>query len=222
MAVSGKTAAPHLIPYFVGSDAPPDMGDVTEAMAERLHERLDDIAPSQITTAGAGDEAKLLVVQNTGAPAFKALSGDVTVNAAGVAEIGAGKVGATELADLGVSTGKINNKAVTLGKLAEGLGLTEGYFANGAVGAAKLAADAKRLFPQLVAALVGADHKVNFGSATTTTGTKIVAHDLGATPAVVFLTPRDSKTMYVGVRDGTNFTAHMVGGDDTFDWFAIS
>jgi hypothetical protein len=37
MAVSGKTAAPFEIPYFLSTDHPPDMGAVTKAMAERLH-----------------------------------------------------------------------------------------------------------------------------------------------------------------------------------------
>ena len=40
MAVSGKTAAPHEIPYYLGTDKPPDMAAVTKAMADRLHLRL--------------------------------------------------------------------------------------------------------------------------------------------------------------------------------------
>lgn len=37
MAVSGKTAAPHEIPYYLGTDAPPDMAVVTKALADRNH-----------------------------------------------------------------------------------------------------------------------------------------------------------------------------------------
>lgn len=37
MAVSGKTAAPYEIPYFLGTDKPPDMAAVTKAIADRVH-----------------------------------------------------------------------------------------------------------------------------------------------------------------------------------------
>lgn len=98
MAVSGKTAAPHEIPYFLDGDAPPNMATVTKAMADRLQLRLNAIDPGQvIAPGGAGDVNKLLIVQNTGAAAAKAMSGDVTINAAGVAAIGANKVTAPKI-----------------------------------------------------------------------------------------------------------------------------
>lgn len=116
MAVSGKTAAPHEIPYFLGSDSPPDMGDVTQAMAERLHERLGAVDLSQLV-ASEEDDGKLLIV-NSGAAAYKAMSGDVTIDEDGVATIGAGKVTEGKLGSNSVVTGKIKNGAVTDVKMA--------------------------------------------------------------------------------------------------------
>lgn len=132
----GKTGAPHEIPYTVQEDKPPSAEEATKPLAERVHKRLDEIAPSQIVKQTAG---KLLIANASGVITGTAMSGDVTISDAGVTEIGEGKVGTTELADKGVTTVKVNDKAVTLGKLAEALGLTEGYFADGAVGEAKIA-----------------------------------------------------------------------------------
>jgi hypothetical protein len=50
MAVSGKTAAPHEIPYFLGTDKPPDMAAVTKAIADRLQLRL----PIALQVGGEG------------------------------------------------------------------------------------------------------------------------------------------------------------------------
>jgi hypothetical protein len=64
MAVSGKTAAPHEIPYFLGTDKPPDMAAVTKAIADRVHARLNETVISGIVTgagavgAGSGFTAK--------------------------------------------------------------------------------------------------------------------------------------------------------------------
>ncbi len=134
----------HKLRFPEGED-PAKLALYYQQLAEDVERELDDIAPSQIATAGAGDEGKLLIVQNTGAPAFKALSGDVTVDKDGKVTIGKGTVGTEELADLGVTTGKVNNKAITLVKLAEALGLTEGYYADASVTSrkAKLTAGVK-------------------------------------------------------------------------------
>jgi hypothetical protein len=113
----GKTEAPHEIPYALEADSPASAEEATKPMAERVHERLDDIAPSQIQDQTAG---KLLIANASGVITGTAMSGDATISDAGVTKIGAGKVGTTELADLGVSTEKINNGAVTEGKTADG------------------------------------------------------------------------------------------------------
>ncbi len=77
MAVSGKTAAPHEIPYFLDSDKPPNMATVTKAMADRLQARLDllgiaavkNIPAEQSTTSGEfvylGTEDKVSVTLPT-------------------------------------------------------------------------------------------------------------------------------------------------------------
>jgi hypothetical protein len=46
MAVSGKTAAPYEIPYFLETDKPPDMGAVTQAQAERVHALFAEFKPT--------------------------------------------------------------------------------------------------------------------------------------------------------------------------------
>ena len=107
MAVSGKTAAPHEIPYFLGTDKPPDMAAGTKAIADRVHARLGAVDLSQLV-AGTENNGKLVVV-NSGAAAYKAMSGDVTMDSAGVATIGAKKV----------TTAKLNDAAVTDAKLGE-------------------------------------------------------------------------------------------------------
>lgn len=112
----GKTGAPHEIPYVKQEDKPPSAEEATKPLAERVHKRLDEIAPSQIVKQTAG---KLLIANASGVITGTAMSGDVTISSAGVTEIGAAKVGTTELADKGVTTAKMNDEAVTLGKLAE-------------------------------------------------------------------------------------------------------
>src|ERR1700755_610773 len=49
MAVSGKTAAPHEIPFAVDSDKPPSVPAVSKAMAEQTHARLNAIDPGYRT-----------------------------------------------------------------------------------------------------------------------------------------------------------------------------
>lgn len=79
MAVSGKTAAPHEIPYFLDTDKPPDMAAVTKAMADRLQLLL----PS-----GTKSDGRIVVVES-GAPAYKAMSGDATIDKTGTLTIAA-------------------------------------------------------------------------------------------------------------------------------------
>jgi hypothetical protein len=110
MAVSGKTAAPHEIPYYLETDSPPDMGAVSKAMAERVHGQLDSIAPKQIV---GGTKGQLVVVDNTGATAFKAMKGDGTIDGEGNFQLGKGVVGSEELADGSGTEAKHGDGSVT-------------------------------------------------------------------------------------------------------------
>lgn len=61
-----------------------------------------------------------------------------------------------------------------------------------------LATVAKRLFPQLVAALVGSDHKENFGNVEVAKESTVeVTHGVGGTPATIHLTPELNEAVSV-------------------------
>jgi hypothetical protein len=79
MAVSGKTADLQ-IPYYLGTDSPPDMAAVTKAMADKIESTF------------AGASSQLLIVQDTGAPAAKAMKGDATLAKDGTVTITDGAV----------------------------------------------------------------------------------------------------------------------------------
>ncbi|HET7443282.1 MAG TPA: hypothetical protein VFJ57_01345 [Solirubrobacterales bacterium] len=135
MAVSGKTAAPHEIPYFLGTDKPPDMAAGTKAIADRVHARLGAVDLSQLV-AGSENNGKLLVV-SSGAAAYKAMSGDLTMDSAGVTTIGAKKVTTAKLEEKAVTTAKLDDKAVTGAKVDDAT-LTEAKLGDGAVSSRKL------------------------------------------------------------------------------------
>lgn len=130
-------------------------------LALQVENLLKAFPPADIQTAGAGDEKKLLIVQATGAPAFKAMSGDATITAAGALTIANLAVTNAKLALLAVteailageavSEAKIKALAVTAAKLAaeavetgkiKNLAVTEGKIAELAVTAIKIAAEA--------------------------------------------------------------------------------
>lgn len=91
-------------------------------------------------------EGKILIAQPGDVARFKAMSGDVSINKDGVTQIGNSKL----------ATGMYQDKSITLAKLAEALGLTEGYFADGAVGSRKAKLTAGQLRATGVLSLVGA------------------------------------------------------------------
>jgi hypothetical protein len=105
MAVSGKTASPHEVPYFLDSDKPPNMATVTKAMADRLHARLNAVDLSQLVVPGSSD-GKLVIVKD-GVAAYKAMSGDGTIDEDGNFQLGSKVVGTSELADKGVTDPKL-------------------------------------------------------------------------------------------------------------------
>jgi hypothetical protein len=127
-------------------------------LALEVENIVKELEVSHLKTAGAGDAKKLLIVQNTGAAAWKALSGDATISEAGVmtianeaitaAKILALAITEAKIAGEAVATSKIANLAVTAAKLAaeavetakiQNLAVTEGKLAALAVGTAKLA-----------------------------------------------------------------------------------
>jgi hypothetical protein len=103
MAVSGKTADLQ-IPYYLGTDKPPDMAAVTKAMADKIESTF------------VGASSQLLIVQDTGAPAAKAMKGDATL----------AKDGTLAIADAVVTSRK--TKLTIESKVASGnLALTEAF-----------------------------------------------------------------------------------------------
>lgn len=123
MAVTGKTAAPHEIPYFEPLDKPPNMATVTKAMADQTAARLDAIAPKQIVGA---TKKQLLIANASGVVTAVTASGDVTNDESGVFSIGIAKILEAMLADGAVTSRKLKP---TLGTVhaSESLTLTEFY-----------------------------------------------------------------------------------------------
>lgn len=94
---------------------------------------------------------QIIVVNGTSDPVYKALTGDIAVNSAGVTSIGNGKVLEAMLGPESVATAKIKNLAITAAKLAAeavetsklaGLGVTTAKIAELAITAQKLASEA--------------------------------------------------------------------------------
>jgi hypothetical protein len=89
MAVSGKTAAPHEVPYALDNDKPTSVPVLTKAMADRVHLRLDAIAPKQIVGA---TKKQLLIANASGVVTAVTASGDVTNDESGVFTVADGAV----------------------------------------------------------------------------------------------------------------------------------
>jgi len=129
-------------PYPIGGDKPAGPAQI-EAAVKAVEERLSLIQKLTGTKATpvAPAEGQLLVVDNTGHAAYKAMGGDATINAAGVLTIGNEKVVAAKIAKLAVEAAHIAEKAVGTAKLAD-LAVTEAKLAALAVTAGKIAAEA--------------------------------------------------------------------------------
>lgn len=108
------TTSSHDLPYPEGADDAVPHSDIKN-LAEKLDTELDDIAPSQITGAAAG---QLLIANASGVVTATAVTGDITISNAGVAEIGAKKVTNPELGDKAVNTRTLDDGAVTRPKVA--------------------------------------------------------------------------------------------------------
>lgn len=86
---------------------------------------------------GAGQGAgKILVVQETGSAAFKAMSGDVSINENGVTQIGNSKLATGMYQDGSVTAAKVADGAVTSRKLKPTVGIVEATSSGKAVGGA--------------------------------------------------------------------------------------
>ena len=94
-------------------------GDKDEASGANVPESFrhftDSLDPLIPPISGAGD-GKLVIVQS-GAPAYKALSGDATLNAAGALTLADGAVKSSKIKDGAVGTTQLADGAVTSSKL---------------------------------------------------------------------------------------------------------
>lgn len=134
-------------PLPQGNDPPAGNAQISQAVewVESLLAQIEGLI------LGAPAPGNIVVVSGTSDPVYKAVTGDIAVNAAGVASIGAGKVLEAMLGGEAVATAKIKALAVTAAKIAAeavetaklaGLSVTEAKIAALAVSTAKLAAEA--------------------------------------------------------------------------------
>lgn len=91
-------------------------GDVL-ALGNAIDAELKGFDVAELGSAGAGDSGKLLIVQGTGAAAWKAMSGDATIGATGALSIGNLKVLTAMLAEQAITAAKIALLAVEEGHL---------------------------------------------------------------------------------------------------------
>lgn len=109
-----KETPNHKLRYPETTDPNAYVSDLTN-LAEDTERELDAIDPSQLVVpGGAEDVSKLLIVQNTGAAAFKAMSGDVSINEDGVTAIGNSKLATVMYQDGSVTPAKLSAAAKPL------------------------------------------------------------------------------------------------------------
>jgi hypothetical protein len=128
---------------FPGGKEPPNgplqIGDAVVAIEERLA-ILEKVIGTH-AVAVAPEPGELIVVDGTSHPAYKAATGDVTINSAGVTTIGAAKITAAKVAALAIETAALAANAVETAKILN-LAVTTAKLAALAVTAEKLAAEA--------------------------------------------------------------------------------
>lgn len=98
MAVSGKTAAPWEVPYFLGTDKPPDMAAVTKAIADRVHAILAAENEQSLSWLKSGAKKQLIICDKSGVPQYVTMGGDGTIDESGSFQLGAGIVEKANLA----------------------------------------------------------------------------------------------------------------------------
>lgn len=106
------------IPKPVDGDSPPSLEASVGPAFDRIDELFGAIDLSQLVVPGSSD-GKLVVVKD-GAAAYKAMSGDGTIDEDGVFQLGAGVVGATELGAKAVTAAKVDDAAITEAKHGDG------------------------------------------------------------------------------------------------------
>lgn len=126
------------------ADVPADL----LALATEIENVVKALEAKFLKTAGVGDAGKLIIVDGTGAAAFQAMSGAITITAGGITGVGNEKIETAQIKQLAVTalrlaaeaveTAKIQNLAVTEPKLGA-LAVSEAKLAALAVSAAKLA-----------------------------------------------------------------------------------
>lgn len=115
------------------ADVPADLGSVILEVENVLKAN----EPKFIKTAGAGDAKKLLIVDGTGAPAFKAMSGDATISEAGALTIANEAVNAAKMLNLAITEAKLAGESVATPKI-KLLAVTAATLAAEAVEEAKI------------------------------------------------------------------------------------
>lgn len=129
------------------------------SLATEIENVIKALEVKRLKTAGAGDDKKLLIVDATGVPNWRAMSGDATisnlgaltianeaVNAAKIlaltiteAKLAGESVGTAKIVALAVNASKLAAEAVETAKL-QNLAVTEAKLAGEAVGTAKIKA----------------------------------------------------------------------------------
>jgi hypothetical protein len=131
------------LPYPESTDAPDGSAQI-QAAVERVEELLAQI---EDLILGAPEPGQLIVVNGTNDPVYRAITGDLSFNSAGVATIGEEKVATTMIKNLAVTGAKIAEAAVTASKLGLGavgtaaiqaLAVQTGNIANEAVETGKI------------------------------------------------------------------------------------
>jgi hypothetical protein len=189
---------------------------------------------------------QIIVVNGTNDPVYKALTGDIAVNSAGVTSIGAAKVLEAMLGAESVATAKVKNLAITVAKLAAeavetsklaGLAVTTAKLAELAVTAQKLAAEAvetgkikneavttAKIAAKAITETLIADGAVTSRKAKLTCGEKRATEGLNLTEAAqdvpgteLKITPAVASVLLVT----TIFDFNTVNACQTFGWLNV-
>lgn len=106
------------IPKPLDSDKPPSLENSVGPGFDRIDELLGAVDLSQLAVpGGAGDAGKFIVVDGTGAAAYKAMSGDVSLGPTGATQIGNDKIVTSMLQDKTVTGVKVDDATLSPAKL---------------------------------------------------------------------------------------------------------
>lgn len=108
------------------------------SLATEIENAMKALDPKFLKTAGAGDVKKLLIVNATGEPVVRALSGDATISETGVITIANEAVNAAKILALAVTEAKLAGESVATAKI-KLLAVTAATLAEEAVSTIKIA-----------------------------------------------------------------------------------